>query len=324
MTTDPLTGTRDEGRGLRHEAVLYGSDEELLDSVVPFLRDGLAAGEPTLVAWSGERAALLRAAMPEAGGVVFLDGPGSHLRPTSTIKAYREMFASYVAAGASRIRVVGELAGSALGSTWWWWSRYESALNRIYDEFPLWCLCTYDTRTTAEHVLDDVTRTHPRIMAAGTQQRANERYVPVEEFVSGQAVGTDPLEAGPPLIDLIDPEPVDARHLVFDADEAGRLPASVDVDSVVMVLNEAVTNAVQHGVRPVGVRLWAGDERVVVAVTDRGAGPSDPLAGLVPAPHYPKGGVGLWLAHELSDHVTFERGDRGYTFRAAFGHLEAV
>ena len=37
------------GLGFRHEAALYGSDKELLAVAVPFLADGLAAGDPTIL-----------------------------------------------------------------------------------------------------------------------------------------------------------------------------------------------------------------------------------------------------------------------------------
>ena len=36
--------------GFRHEAAPYGSDEEFLALAVPFLADGIAAGDPTLLA----------------------------------------------------------------------------------------------------------------------------------------------------------------------------------------------------------------------------------------------------------------------------------
>jgi anti-sigma regulatory factor (Ser/Thr protein kinase) len=324
MATEPLTQETGTQHGLRHEVLLYGSDDELVAAAVPFVRDGLDAGEPVVLATGREHSEALRAALPEAESLVVRGDDGSYARPSRVVKAYREMFADYVAAGAQRIRILGELPGVALGPTWWWWARYESAVNRLYAEFPVWTLCVYGTRTTPEHVLDDVRRTHPYLAAPDGRHRANDRCVPVEEFVPGKPAGGDPLEAHEPLIELVDPAPADARHVVLDAADAGRLPVAVSTDSVVMVLSEAVTNAAQHGLRPVRVRLWAGTERVMVAVSDMGSGPADPLAGLVPAPHYPKGDVGLWLSHELCDHVTFERGAGGYTFRGHFGHVVAA
>ena len=36
--------------GYFHETAFYGSDDEFVDIVAPFVRDGIAAGEPTVVA----------------------------------------------------------------------------------------------------------------------------------------------------------------------------------------------------------------------------------------------------------------------------------
>ena len=72
------------------------------------------------------------------------------------------MLAGYVAGGATQVRIVGELPAASFGPVWDTWARYESAINHAYDEFPLWSLCVYDTRTTSEPMLADIARTHPR------------------------------------------------------------------------------------------------------------------------------------------------------------------
>jgi anti-sigma regulatory factor (Ser/Thr protein kinase) len=324
MSTPASTAESDGHAGLRHEAFLYGSDAELQDFVTPLVQEGLDAGQPVALALQPEHNELLRRSMPEAGSLVFLDRAESHARPSRAVKAYRELLSGYVAGGAPRVRIIGEFSRAAFGPTWWWWARYESAVNQVYAGFPAWTLCLYDTRTAPADVLDDVSRTHPHVSTPGAARAVNERYVPPAEFAPGRAVQADPLEAGEPLVELVDPSPVEARHVVLDVAGAGWLPAAVNVESVVLVLNEAVTNAAEHGIGPVRVRLWSGSARVVVTVSDRGPGPADPLAGLVPAPHYPRGGVGLWLSHELCDHVTLDRGEGGYTFRGLFGDLGAA
>ena len=49
--------------GYLHEAVLYDSDEEFLGVVVPFLQEGVAAGEPCLVALGASTTSLVREAV---------------------------------------------------------------------------------------------------------------------------------------------------------------------------------------------------------------------------------------------------------------------
>jgi hypothetical protein len=136
-----------------HEAAVYSSDEELMAVVVPFLQDGVEAGEPTLIGWSEPTSTLLRAAA-EVPGVVLLDDiDGSRARPASVIKANRAIFAAFVADGARRIRIVGEVPRPALVAQWDQWARYEAALNHAYATFPVWNICAYDTRAAPERVI---------------------------------------------------------------------------------------------------------------------------------------------------------------------------
>jgi anti-sigma regulatory factor (Ser/Thr protein kinase) len=42
---------------------------------------------------------------------------------------------------------------------------------------------------------------------------------------------------------------------------------------------------------------------MVVTVRDRGRGPADPLVGLMPVPERARGGLGLWIAHQVCSDV---------------------
>ena len=88
-----------------------------------------------------------------------------------------------------------------------------------------------------------------------------------------------------------------------------------------LVVNEAVTNGICHGTSPVHARLWAGPDRIVVTVSDQGKGPTNPFVGLVPTSDTDSAGMGLWVTHQLCNHVTFETGAHGYTLRLVLGDL---
>jgi hypothetical protein len=133
-------------RGYLHEAVLYDSDEDFLGVVVPFLHEGVAVGQPCLVALGASTAGLVRAAVGDTSGLSFLDD--RYDRPASVIRSSRDLFAAQVADGASQIRVVSEVPHPGMGAPWDGWARYEAAVNQAYAEFPLWGLCAYDTRIT--------------------------------------------------------------------------------------------------------------------------------------------------------------------------------
>jgi anti-sigma regulatory factor (Ser/Thr protein kinase) len=313
------TGAGAGHHGYLHEAVYYRSAEELLAVAVPFLLDGVAAGEPTVLSFGERNAALLRRALPADSGVLFLTGGDVYARPAAAIRRYREMLAGYVAAGAGQIRILGELPTSALGVTWDWWARYESAINHAYDEFPLWSLCAYDLRRTPHAVLDDVARTHPRCLTPDGRHVPSATYTePMTYLRENRPVPADPLQATPPHVELTDPTAAQARAAVYAADR-GALPGD-DVDDLVVAVSETVTNALRHGRPPVRLRLWAGPDRIVTTVSDGGDGPKDPFAGLLPTGDGTQGGLGLWIAHQSCNHVTSMRGPGGYTLRLTAGN----
>ena len=313
------TGAAAGHTGYYHEAVCYDSAEHLLAVAVPFLLGGPAAGEPTFVALGEDNAGLVRDALPAGSGVEFLTGGSVYARPAAAIRSYRQLLADQVAAGATQIRIIGELPAPSLGHTWDWWARYESAINHAYDDFPLWSMCAYDTRSTPAPVLADVAATHPRTALPDGSHPGNAAYREPAAFLHpGPPAPPDPLLAGPPLVDLTDPSPGEARAAVH-ATGHGRLSAD-DLDDVLVAVSEMVTNGLRHGVRPVGVRVWSGDERLVVTVTDGGGGPADPFAGLLPVQRdAAAGGLGLWITHQSCNHVALERSPDGFTVRLTAG-----
>jgi hypothetical protein len=195
-------GAPTDRRGYLHEAVLYDSAEEFLGVVVPFLQEGVAAGEPCLVALRASTTSLVRAAVGDTTGLTFLGD--RYDRPASVIRSNRDLFAAHVADGASLIRVASEVPHPGVGAPWDGWARYEAAINRAYAEFPLWGLCAYDTRITPGSVLDDVARTHPHLTTADGHQ-VNPRYQDPAEFLTRRPPSQpDPVEDRVPAGDRSD------------------------------------------------------------------------------------------------------------------------
>jgi len=302
-----------EHLGMVHEAAFYSSDEEFLGVIVPFLQGGLEAGAPTVVALGEQNTELVRSAMPDTSHLSFMHD--QYLRPASVIKSVQQLLTGHLADGAREIRILGEVPQPGVGVPWEWWARYEATVNHAFDEFPLWALCPYDSRITCSEVLDDVARTHPYLATADGRHVLNDRYTRPEVFLTQpRPTHPDPLEASPPLIDLIDPMPLAARQAVREISPTTRLSAT-DVEGLVVGVCEAVTNAIHHGRPPVQLRLWADLDRIVVTVTDHGAGPTDPFVGLLPAVTAPAGGLGLWLTHQLCSLVILDRSPEGFTIR---------
>ncbi|GAA2642536.1 sensor histidine kinase [Paractinoplanes durhamensis] len=312
------TGAAAGHTGYFHEALCFSSDAELIAAAVPFLVDGAAAGEPAVVSLGERDAELIRAALPAGAEVDFVAGGAVYARPATAIRSYRKRLADYVAGGASQIRIVGAVPADF--ATWDWWGRYESAINRAYDDFPLWSMCVYDTRTTAAPVLADVLRTHPRRALPDGRHVSSATYTDPVRFLSeARNPVPDPLQGAEPLADLVDPALSDARRVVRAADR-GHL-ADQDLDDLVVAVSEVVANAQRHGRGPVRLRLWSGAGRIVVTVTDAGAGPADPFVGLLPSGDGADGGLGLWIVHQSCSHVALHRHADGFTVRLTAGAL---
>jgi anti-sigma regulatory factor (Ser/Thr protein kinase) len=299
--------------GYFHEAAFYSSDEELLDLVVPFLEAGIAAGEPTLMAFGPANEELVRSAM-DLSGVTVLPGHEQYLRPAVAIRNYQEALAGYVAEGAQQIRAVGDVPHPGYGEPWDWWSRYEAVINRAYDDFPIWGLCPYDTRIAPEHVLADVLHTHPNLATADGRHVRNDEYQDPLGFLPPWREAPRPEPDGPPQAELTDPSAAEARQAV----RVALARTTIDperAEDFVMAVSETVTNAFVHGKPPLRLRIWREPDRAVVTVTDAGDGPADPFAGLVAARESRSAGVGLWMAHQICRHVALYGDDEGFVVR---------
>ena len=147
--------------------------------------------------------------------------------------------------------------------------------------------------------------------------RINRAYRAPDRLADFLTPAPDPFEATPPALELVDPSPAEARAAV-----SRRAEATLDADrrrDLLLATSEAVTNAVIHGTPPVIVRIWRAEGRVVVTVADRGRGPDDPLAGLVPGRNGAESGRGLWLAHQLDIDISLIPGGDAFKVRLRAG-----
>lgn len=98
------------------------------------------------------------------------------------------------------------------------------------------------------------------------------------------------------------------------ADRAGL--SSEQIDGFLVGVNEAMTNAVRHGGGRGSVRLWYEDA-LVCEVCDHGSGfPADEYVARVTRPEAtPRGGVGLWLAREMTESLRITSGPDGTIVR---------
>jgi anti-sigma regulatory factor (Ser/Thr protein kinase) len=307
--------------GFRHEAALYASDEEFLALAVPFLADGIAAGEPTLLAVPAPLQRRLQEALGDPAGLTLLAGE-QYRQPFATLQRNYQMFLDSVGTGGGwirQIRMIGAVPEPGIGTQWDGWICYEAAINDLYSALPVWSICPYDTRGVPLEVLEDVERTHP-YLAAGDEHRPNPRYTEPTSFLTERARrAIDPLEQARPDVALNDPSPTDGRRAAAALAATTTLDREM-IDGLVIGVSEALANAARHGRPPVELRAWAAPDRVLVVVRDRGSGPSDPYAGYLPRRgERGDSGLGLWITRQVCSRVTLTKTPDGFTVRLVAG-----
>jgi len=111
----------------RHEAFLYSGWAEFIAGTVPFIKDGIEAGEPVLVVESPEKIDLLRAALGgDADRVLFADMAQVGANPARIIPAWRDFVTRYGTEN-TRLRESGNQSGTEGPPTSW---SSASATNR--------------------------------------------------------------------------------------------------------------------------------------------------------------------------------------------------
>ena len=288
-----------------HDALFHDSPADLVDVAVPFLLDGLAAGDAAVVATSPRTADVLRDAVDGDPRVHVLDhGDVYRARTPTAIRTFRALAEQRATQSGGRVRVVGEVDFGPSERDWLEWQRYESVINRALADWPLWGLCVFDTQRLPDPLLEAARQTHPGVVGRSGRER-NPRFVAPADYLRSLPFPEEPLEATTPRLSV--PAATDyigLRHAV--AAELAGIPAPRDlVEDFLLAVDEMTSNAVRHGRAPVSLDLWAGTDRVVCSIRDRGTGLDDPFAGYGPAhgEDLSRGGMGLWLARQMCDHV---------------------
>ena len=296
---------------LVHEALVYSSDEEFVERVVPFLHDGLAASDPTMVVLTPSKSALLREALgQDAQRVSFADATAMYRRPAATIAEYRRYLDTELTRpGVDSVRVIAEIPLGLTGEEYAEWMRYESMFNRGFAGYPLWVVCGYDTRARPEQIVDDALRTHP-ILSTGGHRDTNADYIETDKFVE-RPVRREPERAdggGNPLSRLTVTKERDldqVYRVVAAAARAAGLAPSI-VDDVTLAAVELARDALRDGGEEATVQVTRDGAGWHCDVTDHDSSETAP------------GEIGLSIARLISERVELASGAGAQTVRMTF------
>jgi anti-sigma regulatory factor (Ser/Thr protein kinase) len=289
--------------GFRHEALLHAGGEEFLEAAVPFVQEGLEAGERIMLALTPPKLELLRRELSaaEAARVAFVDMHALGANPGRIIPAWRDFLAAEGCHG-DPARGIGEpvwpgRSPAELVEC----HRHEALLNLAFAAAPAFSLmCPYDTEALAAEVIEEAQRNHP-VLREGAVERPSSccRDLAAVAAPFAKPLPNPPAEAVAVPFDVGTLSAV--RRLVETRARAEGLrpPHSEDL---VLAVNEVVTNSVRHGGGSGTLSAWSESGSLVFEVRDEGhiehalAGRRRPAAG-------EPGGYGLWLANQVCDLV---------------------
>jgi anti-sigma regulatory factor (Ser/Thr protein kinase) len=296
-----------------HPALLYRDDEEYLAGTVPFIRAGLAAGEPVAVAVPGPNLRLIRSALgPDAERVVLRDMTVAGRNPGRIIPTVLLAFAN--AHPRRRVRLIGEPIWPGRSPTEYpACAQHEALINAAFAGRSATILCPYNTELLDPAWIEDAYRTHP-VMIDTDRQFDSDHYDDPFAAAAGfnQPLPDVPADAASMTVDLYNLAAV-RRFVAEHGDRAGLTPERIH--HLTLAVTELATNAVKYGGGSGELSVWSEKDQLVCQLTDSGH-LTNLLAGRIPVPaNADNGGRGLLLVNQLCDLVRLYTTPTGTTTR---------
>jgi anti-sigma regulatory factor (Ser/Thr protein kinase) len=284
---------------------------------MPFVTEGVAAGEAVAVAVPGRQLAMLRAELDAELGaaeahVQLLDMTVVGGNPGRIIPEVLRAFADQHING--RVRIIGEpIWAGRSDNEYPACVQHEALINLAFAGRAVSILCPYDTAALPDDVIADATATHP-VLIDSAGQRDSGDFAP-ERIISRY---NQPLLAPQDCPSQhFDPNALAALRTFVTQSARGAGLTQLRINDVVLAAVELATNSIEHGSGSGTARMWTADGQLICQVEDQGR-LTDPLAGRRPAPPEQFRGRGLLLVNHLADLVRVHVGDGGTAVRAHF------
>ena len=288
--------------------MLWHDASDFTAGLVPFIRDGLAAGEPVMAAVTRQHAGWLREALDgQAGQVEFVDISESGRNPAQLIPAWQAFLDS-------RSSQRGPVRG--IGEPIWPGRRpeeilesqlLEALLNVAVDpEIPFWLVCPYDAETLSPAVIEEAHRSHPVIIDAVSYQGS--------AHYAGRAHAD--LMFAAELPDLAGPSVATA----FSAHNLGRLQTYIRLElhvaglpddqaaGLAVAIHRLALGSLHRGATEGTVRIWNNRKGVICEVADRTTIEDLLIGRRAPLDHEHDG---LWYANQICDLVQMRSSGAG-------------
>jgi hypothetical protein len=305
-----------DASGFIHHASVYNSDDEFLAMAVPFVGDGLSAGNPVLVTTTPANLELLGAALGErAREVDYAETAYFGRRPPQRLAAFHRYWKRQSAAAPGRqVRILAEpiwTGRSSRDATAW--KRMESTLNVALANTNIWMICPYDARVIDPDIAVSAHQTHPHHIA-GTDSRSCTEYVDPVAFARS-------CDAAP-----LPEAPLDADTYAFDGDlhslrrfvsDHAQTLGLAKERAAMLVVAAGETGLLLKRQSPGSaiVRMWEQPAAIVCDFYQPAGQLNDPFLGFRPVELQPGPDDEMWLTRQICDWVDIRTADDGCTIR---------
>jgi anti-sigma regulatory factor (Ser/Thr protein kinase) len=305
--------------GFRHEALFFEDDDDFVDQVISYLREGLEADEALVVVEPRPHLDLVRAALgADAAAVHWLDVADVGANPARILPLWTDLLAVHGGTGRPVRGVEEATFPGRRPQELVECEVHQALMDLAFAPGPAWqLLCPYDRRLPSA-VLAGALRTHAR------WRDADGGGPSPDHLPAGDGVDLATLPASAPL-----PPPTDVvlrgdfglrdvpavRRTVRAYARSCGLSAD-QVENLELAASELASNCIRHGGGRGSVALWREPDAVVVEFCSQGR-LRDPLAGRRRPDPLGNGGMGLYLVQQLCDLVQTRTGPAGTTVRVS-------
>jgi anti-sigma regulatory factor (Ser/Thr protein kinase) len=296
---------------MEHDLFVYGEDDELAGTIGPLLRRGVEEGSATIVVVDARKRELLRDVLGADGARVrYIDCDAHYTRPEAALADYDATLRRLTREGVASVSLFAELPRLQSSTEYERWIAYEAIVNRALAHHPVAITCGYDTRVAPAAVVEEMRRTHPRVLADSLEDSPG--YAEPVEVVRALTPAPRPVAELEPL--SLEGDAFALRRRLRARMEQAGVPRA-DVEDMLLAADEVLANAESHAGGATRLRAGLLDGRFVLEISDRGPGFDDPLAGYLPPTPARVDGVGLWVARQVTRGLDVVPGPDGLTVR---------
>ncbi|MGA8544008.1 MAG: sensor histidine kinase [Mycobacterium sp.] len=283
-----------------HPAFLYGTQQEYLDCLVPFIVGAVEADQPVLVAVPACNLAALAEGLGRlAANVIMTDLTEAGRNPGRILG---EVLSTFVQKHSDEpVRMIGEPIWPGRSEVEYpACVQHEALLNRAFTGRDITVVCPYDVSQLDAEVIADARRTHPALWQNGVRDHDNAAYAPDAML----ARYNRPLPSDPDAV----------RYTARKLDDLGGARSFAgayaqwfglspdQTADLQLIASELTTASLTHMGGACRLALWRQDGHVICEARDDGC-LDDPLAGRRSYGSDSDRGRGLYVVNALADLV---------------------